>query len=156
MSLHDGFRLERLHIGIGDETIISGLFTAVPGTTRNIPIVRHGNIAMMPGEQIQTDLGFADVFLVEARSIGGLSGSPVFVRHTLGVKVKREGDGSDDLLFANGPGITLLGLMHGHWDIRESEMSKSSIIHDRQHGVNLASALWFQRSKYMKRYTLQT
>jgi hypothetical protein len=130
-------RLERLHIGIGDETIISGLFTAVPGTTRNIPIVRHGNIAMMPGEQIQTDLGFADVFLVEARSIGGLSGSPVFVRHTLGVNVRREGDGSDDLLFANGPGITLLGLMHGHWDIRESEMNKPSIIHDRQHGVNL-------------------
>lgn len=65
-------RLERLHIGIGDETIISGLFTAVPGTTRNIPIVRHGNIAMMPGAQIQTDLGFADVFLVEARSIGGV------------------------------------------------------------------------------------
>src|SRR6266850_3570224 len=29
-------RLEQLHIGIGDETIISGLFTAVPGTTRNI------------------------------------------------------------------------------------------------------------------------
>jgi len=130
-------RLERLHIGIGDETIISGLFTAVPGTTRNIPIVRHGNIAMMPGEQIQTDSGFADVILVEARSIGGLSGSPVFVRHTLGVKVQREGDGGDDLLFANGPGITLLGLMHGHWDIRESEMNKASIIQDRQHGVNL-------------------
>lgn len=130
-------RLEQLHIGIGDETIISGLFTAVPGTTRNIPIVRHGNIAMMPGEQIQTELGFADVFLVEARSIGGLSGSPVFVRHTLGVKVQRERDGGDDLLFANGPGITLLGLMHGHWDIRESEINKPSIIHDRQHGVNL-------------------
>ncbi len=130
-------RLERLHIGIGDETIISGLFTAVPGTTRNIPIVRHGNIAMMPEEQIQTDLGFADVFLVEARSIGGLSGSPVFVRHTHGVMVRRERDGGDDLLFANGPGITLLGLMHGHWDIKESEMNKASIIHDRQHGVNM-------------------
>ena len=130
-------RLERLHIGIGDETIVCGLFTAVPGTTRNIPIVRHGNIAMMPGEQIQTDLGFADVFLVEARSIGGLSGSPVFVRHTHAIRVKKEKDNSDDLLFANGPGITLLGLMHGHWDIRESEMNKTSIVHDRQHGVNM-------------------
>jgi hypothetical protein len=130
-------RLERLHIGIGDETIISGLFTAVPGTTRNIPIVRHGNIAMMPGEQIQTDLGYADAFLVEARSIGGLSGSPVFVRHTLSVSVQRQRDGEDDHLFGNGPGITLLGLMHGHWDIRESEMNKPSIIHDRQRGVNL-------------------
>jgi hypothetical protein len=130
-------RLDRLHIGIGDETIISGLFTAVPGTTRNIPIVRHGNIAMMPGEQILTDLGFADVFLVEARSIGGLSGSPVFVRHTLSVRVTKQKDDSDDLFFGNGPGITLLGLMHGHWDIKESEMNKPSIIHDRQRGVNM-------------------
>jgi len=130
-------RLERLHIGIGDETIITGLFTAVPGTTRNNPIVRHGNIAMMPGEQIQTDLGYADVFLVEARSIGGLSGSPVFARHTLSVSVQRQRDGEDDHLFANGPGVTLLGLMHGHWDIKESEMNKPSIIHDRQRGVNL-------------------
>jgi hypothetical protein len=53
------------------------------------------------------------------------------------MRVQRQGDNSDDLMFANGPGITLLGLMHGHWDIRESEMNKASIIHDRQHGVNL-------------------
>lgn len=130
-------RLAKLKIGIGDETIITGLFTAAPGTTRNIPIVRHGNIAMMPGEQIQTELGYADVYLVEARSIGGLSGSPVFVRHTLSLRVKREMSGQDEVFYGNGPGITLLGLMHGHWDIRESEMNKSSIIHDRQRGVNL-------------------
>jgi hypothetical protein len=53
------------------------------------------------------------------------------------VRVQRQRDGEDDHLFANGPGITLLGLMHGHWDIKESEMNKPSIIHDRQRGVNL-------------------
>jgi len=102
-------RLQNLKIGIGDEVFATGLFTAVPGTTRNMPIVRHGNIAMLPSEQIQTDLGYADVYLVEAHSIGGLSGSPVFVRHTLALNVERPG-GSRDIAFANGPGITLLGL----------------------------------------------
>lgn len=53
------------------------------------------------------------------------------------MSVQRQRDGEDDHLFGNGPGITLLGLMHGHWDIRESEMNKPSIIHDRQRGVNL-------------------
>jgi hypothetical protein len=67
-------------VGVGDEVFIIGLFTAVPGISRVMPIVRHGNVAMIPQEQIQTEMGYADVYLVEARSIGGLSGSPVFVR----------------------------------------------------------------------------
>ena len=129
-------KLKRLDIGIGDEVFMTGLFTAVPGQTRNMPIVRHGNIAMMPEEQIQTELGYADVYLVEARSIGGLSGSPVFVRHTLGMKVK-VGDDRSDIMFGNGPGVTLLGLMHGHWDIREADLNNPNISQSRKHGVNL-------------------
>jgi hypothetical protein len=74
-------RLAELEIGIGDEVFATGLFTPVAGRARNEAIVRHGNIAMMPQEQIQTELGYADVYLIEARSIGGLSGCPVFVRH---------------------------------------------------------------------------
>jgi hypothetical protein len=27
--------------------------------------------------------------------------------------------------------------MHGHWDIKESEMNKTFITHDRKHGVNM-------------------
>lgn len=129
-------RLKKLLIGIGDEVMSVGLFTAVPGIARNQPILRYGNIAMIPVEQIQTELGYADVFLVEARSIGGISGSPVFVRHTYYTKVKNQ-NGEYDAIYTNGPGITLLGLMHGHWDIKESELNKPTIIHDRQRGVNL-------------------
>lgn len=129
-------RLNELKIGIGDEVFATGLFTAVPGQTRNMPIVRHGNIAMLPAEQIQTELGYADVYLVEARSIGGLSGSPIFVRHTLAINVQRP-SGENDIAFLNGPGITLLGLMHGHWDIKESEINNPKISQDRKRGVNL-------------------
>ncbi len=117
-------------VGVGDEVFITGLFTEAPGSKRNMPIVRHGNIAMIPDEQIQTDFGYADAYLIEARSIGGLSGSPVFVRPSIEVNVdegRLHGSGS----------IKLLGLMHGHWDIKESEMNQSSIVHDRRRGVNL-------------------
>ena len=57
---------------------------------------------MMPDEPVPTSVGLIDGYLIEARSIGGLSGSPVFVREsvTLGI-------GS----------FYLMGLMHGHWDI---------------------------------------
>jgi hypothetical protein len=127
-------------IGIGDEVVTVGLFTAVPGISKNQPILRYGNIAMLPVEQIQTELGYADVILVEARSIGGISGSPVFVRHTYATQVKNK-HGEYDMLFANSPAMTLLGLMHGHWDIKESELNRSSIIHDRQRGVNMGIAM---------------
>jgi hypothetical protein len=34
-----------------------------------MPLVRHENAAVVPDEQIQTELGFSDVYLVEGRSI---------------------------------------------------------------------------------------
>lgn len=74
--------IKELSIGIGDEVYSLGLFAEVVNTSRNIPILRHGNISMLPAQQLQTELGFGDVYLIEARSIGGMSGSPVFVRPT--------------------------------------------------------------------------
>jgi hypothetical protein len=90
------------NIGPGDEVFITGLFAQLSGLERNLPIVRMGNIAMIPGESVTTSLGDIEAYLVEARSIGGLSGSPAFVRET-----GAEGAGS----------FYLLGLMHGHWDV---------------------------------------
>lgn len=132
--------LAELDIGIGDQVYSTGLFTPAPGTARNVPILRYGNIAMMPGEQIQTDLGFADVYLIEARSLGGVSGAPVFVRPTIDFRIAdRKGQGRD--AFAAGLGFALLGVMHGHWDIKESEMNKAFFDHDRRRGVNMGIAI---------------
>jgi hypothetical protein len=78
--IHANPQIDSEDVGVGDETAITGLFTGHHGTERNIPIVRMGNIAMMLEEKVQTDhFGEIDAYLVEARSIGGLSGSPVFV-----------------------------------------------------------------------------
>jgi hypothetical protein len=93
-------------IGTGDEVFITGLFIHLAGSARNLPIVRMGNIAMMPDERVPTRMGLIDAYLIEARSIGGLSGSPAFVRETAPGGIG---------------GFYLLGLMHGHWDIPSEE-----------------------------------
>jgi hypothetical protein len=67
-------------ISLGDEVFLTGLFIPHYGVNRNIPIIRVGNIACMPEEPVKTkDYGLIDAYLIEARSVGGLSGSPVFV-----------------------------------------------------------------------------
>jgi hypothetical protein len=98
-------------IGLGDEVFIPGLFVHHVGRKRNIPIVRIGSIAGMPEEPVKTRMGYLDAYLIEARSIGGLSGSPVFVH----VDVLRQGD--RNVVATPGRWFYLLGLMHGHFDV---------------------------------------
>jgi hypothetical protein len=95
-------------IDVGDEVFLSGLFAPHMGRKNNLPIVRVGNIAAMQHEKVATSLGEIDAYLIEARSIGGLSGSPVFV-HAGGVR-------HGMLSIGSAPPIFLLGLMHGHFD----------------------------------------
>ena len=93
-------------IGIGDEVFITGLFAQLSGSEKNLPVVRMGNISMIPSEPIPTSMGDIETYLIEARSIGGISGSPSFVRETTDLGI--------------GP-FYLLGLMHGHWDVPTSK-----------------------------------
>jgi hypothetical protein len=55
--------IEEERIGVGDEVFMTGLFASHYGKQRNIPIVRIGNIACMPEEQVDTDsFGPIDAF----------------------------------------------------------------------------------------------
>lgn len=73
--------IQKEEISVGSEVLITGLLTFATGSKRNQPIVGMGNIAMIPDERIPTlDCGNIEAYLIEARSIGGTSGSPVFVR----------------------------------------------------------------------------
>jgi len=95
-------------IGDGDDVFITGLFAHHHGSEKNLPIIRTGNIAMMPEEPIPTSkFGNMEVYLIEARSIGGLSGSPVFVLKPNPLEQVR---------------IYLLGLIHGHWDVNPEQI----------------------------------
>jgi hypothetical protein len=132
-------KIKQMVVGIGDEVIVPGLFTEVDSTDSMKPIVRHGNIAMM-ASSIQTKYGYAEVYLIEARSIGGISGSPVFTRSTFVEAVKMK-NGSVQPRFCNAHGETLLGVAHGHWDVRESEINSPKIDQDRKYGVNYGIAI---------------
>ncbi len=113
-------------IGVGDQVNVVGLFTRFHGNERHIPIVRTGNIAMMPRESIPTKkYGPMEAYLAEGRSIGGLSGSPVFGRGSVTVSGEAP-DGSTKHWFAYGP-FNFLGLMHGHWevDVQKDEQAEA-------------------------------
>jgi hypothetical protein len=71
--------VEQYDVGVGDDTFVVGRFISREGRARNIPSVRFGAIAQMPAEPIVLDGGIAqESYLIEARSIPGYSGSPVF------------------------------------------------------------------------------
>lgn len=96
------------YIGIGERVVIVGLFAKHGGEERNLPILRLGHIAMMPDDPIETEnLSEIEAYIIEAISIGGLSGSPVFtIKNEVpkgNFKVERQ--------------LYLLGLLHGHWEL---------------------------------------
>src|SRR5205814_8236656 len=49
--------IKEYQIGIGDDLVICGLFTEHTGRHQNVPIVRIGNIAAVPGEPLLDDAG---------------------------------------------------------------------------------------------------
>jgi len=108
-------------LGVGDEVFMVGLFRRHLGQDRNEPIVRIGNVAALPADPIRGGVyGDMRAILIEARSIGGLSGSPVFIH--MGYVRWRDGA----VMHATGEmPFQLLGLMHGHWDVSESEIDNA-------------------------------
>ena len=109
-------------VALGDEVFITGLFRHHHGQQQNIPIVRVGNLAALSEEKVVTkDYGPIDAYLIEARSIGGLSGSPVF----LNLGVVRFISGAVKHA-TTGPIHLLLGLIHGHFDTQTSNVDEAS------------------------------
>jgi hypothetical protein len=115
-------------MAVGNEVQIIGLFSRVPGKASISPVVRTGNVAMFPPEKIPSQIGDIEAYLIEARSLGGMSGSPVFCRSTIAVNT------DVGQMCGTGPG-KLMGVVHGHWGIPvQDEAAKA------QH-VNLGLAI---------------
>jgi hypothetical protein len=97
-----------LDIGPGNEVCVIGRFPIHGGVERNLPTVRFGTIAMMPdpATPIRQRRRHHDQesFLVEMRSLGGASGSPV-VAYGLGWAYNQDWDFDP-----------LLGIIWGHLD----------------------------------------
>lgn len=107
--------IETRVVGIGEELVLMGLFSQHVGKTRNLPIVRSGNLAAMPQEPLVDDASGEEyeAYLAEVRSIGGLSGSPVLL--ALNPSTRLNVFGADTPKDVGGLTFYLLGLIRGHW-----------------------------------------
>jgi hypothetical protein len=126
------------NLGIGDAVFVAGLFTKAHGKEKSTPIIRSGNVAMMPDEPIT----FKDRFdkdrliyanLIESHSVGGLSGSPVFIRETIWIDAGLRFAKDFKLNVVNSPTPEIPGMEHlqlagvgrffffgstvGHWEV---------------------------------------
>lgn len=73
-------QVEKNTVVEGDPVIFAGLFMQYRGATRFEPVVRSGALAMLPTDLIDTTLRKpGKIYLAEAHSYGGNSGSPMFV-----------------------------------------------------------------------------
>lgn len=137
--------LKDQRVGIGDEVFAIGLFSPLEKQPQQIPIARVGHVAMMADENqpIRTSENEPPraLHLIEARSIGGLSGAPVYVRETTSIVHPDSTPGNIKYLFGAGD-FYLLGLMHGHWDLPPDHASDpTEILHAGIAGVTPASKI---------------
>ncbi|HXA29277.1 MAG TPA: serine protease [Candidatus Angelobacter sp.] len=99
-------------VGVGDSVYMVSLFLQRPGVNRVLPIARFGNISALRDERVNVELSNGrtvdlDAYLIEARSWGGHSGSPVFV-------YLQEGREEQHPTYLPGFG-RLLGVVSGHY-----------------------------------------
>lgn len=126
--------IESEGIGVGDDVAMIGLFSKVTGNNTNLPIVRKGSIAMLPPPDERVPIGWipkrsigakgdTECYLIEVRSIGGLSGAPIVcLKEYIGIKTDE-----NEPVPAIGHKIYLLGLMHGHWNLDSKNLQTNSM-----------------------------
>lgn len=109
-------------IGRGDEIIVLGLFTYAHGLKRNQPVLRTGVISSVPDELLEdqrTGLPYRGI-LLEMRSFGGLSGSPVLC--VLEHGTWRNTPKRDLLSMPFGHKPLLVGIVRGHWNFQSRDV----------------------------------
>lgn len=105
----------------GDDVNLVGLFRLHAGSKRNVPIVHAGNIAALPDAQERVPLKDrttnkvieCEVYLIEAQTLDGLSGSPVFVHEVVSHQILTDDKGKTPKMYG---GVSLLGIYTGAWD----------------------------------------
>lgn len=117
--LNDGLAPES-EITCGNPVNIIGLFRLHKGAARNIPIVHSGHIAALPdpheripaknssGQQIEVS-----AYLIEAQTLDGLSGAPVWVTRFANVPSVKTSFSHPPIIIA---GASLLGVYQASWE----------------------------------------
>jgi hypothetical protein len=141
--------IKKYAIGIGDEVVIPGLFHSHLGTQRNVPIVRTGNIAAMRDEPVPTSYGSMNAYLVEMRSIDGISGSPVLMHMEMRPAVLLPESDVAIAVEKSKKVHYLFGLVHGHYTITTQDewvYKTNSLVGD----INAGIAVVVPASKIME------
>jgi hypothetical protein len=113
-------------IGAGDEIAAIGVFTRFSYEDRHLPMVRTGNLAMMPA--LHVPVKNFDPMEAYVAEIDGLSGSPMWVRSTACLNATpRDGGGTKpSVRFSSDTDMLFLGLLHGRWEIAKKAMEGRS------------------------------
>jgi hypothetical protein len=149
-------------VEVGDMCYTVGLWRYLEGRERNLPVVHSGNIARLAGEEkIPVSAPgkpggreLVDGYLVEAQTLRGLSGSPVFIRPSLNLALdaKRNdpfGGPSERIeLVAYHEHVKLLGLWQAAWDAPAGEVLTAE--HGRQNIVPVGMGIVVPASKIIE------
>jgi len=108
--------LEHWDFGPGDEVFFIGRYRDHEGKVHNVPTVRSGILSAFPAEPIKQRERDHDqeTVLVEARSLSGYSGSPVFITHSPYIDKASEPGGPPVVRAVTGGPCFLLGIDWGH------------------------------------------
>lgn len=148
-----------IQIETGNDVSIIGLFAQHYGRSKSLPVARAGTIARMPSEPVEYvhpggTHSKATAYLVEFRSWGGQSGSPVLVHRKLFNLVPvqtsslpgdtdAEGFGSGTI-WVQSPETEvfgLLGLVSGHFDIEQEAQTSGDIFGSITTAINSGIAI---------------
>ena len=92
---------------------------------------------MIPDGPIQVYGGWENVYLIEARSIGGISGAPVFTRPEVMQRVNVGTQEHNGLFHLDSH--LFIGMIRGHWDI-DGDVNEQNPQPGRK-GVNMGIAM---------------
>lgn len=139
-------------VELGDELCIAGLFYPHKGEKRNIPLVRIANVAALRNEPVTSKDGLPmDVYLVEAHSMGGLSGSPVFVDIATAKTAFPPSSGWMAAAYppASLARFKLFGIVHGHFGL---EVDPDAIVDDgrQKFAINFGIAMVIPAEKIVQ------
>jgi hypothetical protein len=148
-----------IQIETGNDVSIIGLFAQHYGRSKSLPVARSGTIARMPSELVEFmhpggTRSKAIAYLVEFRSWGGQSGSPVLVHrqlfHLVQVQTSSLSGDADpgqlrsETFWVQSPrteAFGFLGLVSGHFDIEQRAQTSGDILGSIATAINSGIAI---------------
>lgn len=148
-----------LQVETGNDVAIIGLFAQHYGRSKSLPIARSGAIARLPSEPVEFVhpggiRSKARAYLVEFRSWGGQSGSPVLIRRRLfhlvpvpasslpgAVAVGQFESGTVWVQGGDTEVFGFLGLVSGHFDIEQQAQTSGDILGSITTAINSGIAI---------------